>query len=108
MATLTVTPITRAGVVVTTLTAAAVGGDVYPNASSPYLEFLNSSGADITVYAAVYVDGQTIVQGRAWVIAAGARVRILPNGSSYTHPSTGMVSLTYSGVTTFSVGVFSH
>jgi hypothetical protein len=108
MATLTVTPITRAGVTVTTLTAAAAGGDVYDNSASPYLEFLNSSGAPITVYAAMYVDGQTIVQGRSWSIGAGARVRILPNGSSYTNPNDGRCSLTYSGVTTFFVGVFTH
>ena len=106
MATLTPVNITRAGVTVTTLTAAAVGGDVYSNANSPYLEFLNSSVGEITVYAAIYADGQTIVQGRSWAIPAGARVRIAANGSAYTHPTTGMVSLTYSGVTTFFVGVF--
>lgn len=106
MATLTPVQITRAGVAVTTLTAAAAGGDVYDNSSSPYLEFLNSSGGAITVYAAMYVDGQTIVQGRSWSVGAGVRLRIAPNGSSYTNPADGRVSLTYSGVTTFFVGVF--
>jgi hypothetical protein len=106
MATLTPVNITRAGVTVTTLTAAAAGGDVYDNSNNPYMEFLNSSGGSITVYAAIFADGQTIVQGRSWAIAAGARVRIAPNGASYTNPANGQVSLTYSGVTTFFVGVF--
>lgn len=108
MATLTVTPITRAGVAVTTLTAAAAGGDVYDNSASPYMEFLNSSGGAITVYAAAYYEGQTVVQGRSWSVGAGVRLRITPNGSNYTNPADGKCSLTYSGVTTFFVGVFTH
>lgn len=106
MALLTVVPIVRAGTVIT-LTAAAAGGDTYDNTLAPRLEINNGSGSPITVYAAIYADGQTIVQGRNWVIAAGTRVRIAPMPGNYTNPSNQQVSLTYSGVTTLTVGVFS-
>ena len=106
MAVLTVTPITRAGTTIT-LVAASAGGDTYDNSTAPRLEVNNGSGSPITVYAAIYADGQTIVQGRAWVIAAGARVRIAAMPGNYTNPADGKVSLTYSGVTTLTVGVYS-
>lgn len=106
MALLTVTPITRQGVDVTTLVAASAGGDTYPNASSPYLEINNGSGSPITVYAAIYADGQTVVQGRSWAIPAGKRYRIQPMPTNYNNPADNTVSLTYSAVTTVTVGVF--
>lgn len=105
MALLTATQITRAGVT-KTLVAANAGGDTYDNSLSPYVELNNGSGASITVYAAVYVDGQTIIQGRAWVIGAGLRVAIAPMTASYSNPADGKVSLTYTGVTTLTVGIF--
>jgi hypothetical protein len=106
MALLTPIAVTRAGVDITTLNAASAGGDTYNNATSPDLEVLNGSGAPITVYAAVYVDGQTIAQGRAWAIPAGKRYRIQAMPGNYTNPADGLVYLTYSAVTSLSVGVF--
>ena len=106
MALLTPTPITRAGVNVTTLIAAAAGGDTYAASASPYLEFLNSSAGAITVNAAIYADGQTIATGRTWSIPAGQRIRIQPMTGAYTNPSDGLCYLTYSAVTTFFVGIF--
>lgn len=105
MATLTVTPVTSAGVVAT-LVAASAGGDVYDNSNSPYIEINNASGGSITLYAAIYADGQTIVQGRSWSVGAGVRLKIAPRGSTYNDPSTNRVSLTYSAVTSVTVGVF--
>lgn len=104
MALLTPVQITRAGTTIT-LVAAAAGGDTYDNANAPTLEINNASGSPITVYAAIYADGQTIIQGRAWAIAAGARVRIAAMTGQYSNPANGQVSLTYSGVTTLTVGV---
>jgi hypothetical protein len=105
MALLTPVQITRAGVV-STLAACSGGGDTYLNTNKPELEFNNGSGADITVYAAIYADGQTIVQGRSWVIAAGTRKRIAPMTSPYENPADRKCSLTYSGVTSLSLGLF--
>ncbi len=105
MATLVPTQVTRAGVT-ETLSSAAVGGDVYDNSNSPELVILNGSGAPITLYAAVYADGQTIVQGRSWTIGAGLRVRIAPMTAVYNNPSNGFVSLTYSAVTTVTIGLY--
>lgn len=104
MALLTPQQVTRAGTTIT-LVAASAGGDTYDNASAPILEVNNASGATITIYAAIYVDGQTIIQGRAWPIVSGARVRIAAMTGQYSNPADGKVSLTYTGVTTLSVGV---
>lgn len=104
MALLTPQQVTRAGTVIT-LTAAAAGGDTYDNTNAPQLEVNNGSGAPIDVWAAIYADGQAIVQGRKWTIAAGARERIAAMPGQYTNPADGKVSLTYSGVTTLTVGV---
>jgi hypothetical protein len=58
------------------------------------------------MYAALYVDGQTIVQGRSWTVGAGVGLKIAPMSSSYNNPANGRVSLTYSDVTTVTIGVF--
>lgn len=107
MATLTPVQITSTGVAVTTLpNSAAGGGDVYDNTLSPYIEINNGSGVSITLYAAIYADGQTIVQGRAWTVGAGVRMRIAPRNSSYVNPANNQVSLTYSAVTTVTIGLY--
>ena len=105
MATLVPLQATRAGVS-RALVAASVAGDTYDNTSSPYVEINNGSGASITVYAAIYVDGQTIIQGRSWAVGAGVGLKIAPMGSNYNDPATGRVSLTYSAITTVTIGVF--
>ena len=98
--------VTRGGVDITTLTPASGGGDTYNNGTAPDLEILNGSGTPTTVYAALYVDEQIIVQGRSWVIPAGKRYRILALPGNYSNPADGTVSLTYSSATSLSIGVY--
>lgn len=105
MATLTPTQITRTGIA-DTLTAAAAGGDVFTNTSREWLEINNGGGSSITLYAAFVADGTTIVQGKSWTIANGTRQKIGPFPTSPYNDSSNRVSLTYSGVTTVTVGVF--
>lgn len=107
MATLTPAQVVRtSNGTLDTLTAAAVGGDVYANTGREWIEILNGSGSSITLYAALVVDSETIVQGKDWVIGAGERRKIAPLPTSYYNDSNGRVSLTYSAVTSVTIGIF--
>jgi hypothetical protein len=108
MANLTSVAIPRAGVAVTTLpNSASASGDTYDNTGTQMPEFANSTGASITVYAAGYLDGQTVAQFRSWTIPANGRFRIgiLP-GTPYNDPATGRVNFTYSTHTGLTVGLY--
>lgn len=106
MANLSVQQLTRAGIA-GALAAAAGGGDTYDNTGEEWIEVDNGSGGAITLYAAMYVDGQTVVQGMSVSIPAGERRLIKPLPMNpYTNPANGRVSLTYSGVTSLTIGIF--
>lgn len=108
MAVLTVTPISRSGAV-DTLVAAAGGGDEFVNSGNQFVDINNASGGAITVNAVVVptVDGQT-VPVKSISVPAGARRKFGPFPIGlYNNATTGRVSLTYSGVTSLTVGVFS-
>ncbi len=108
MATLTVNALSRT---VFNLTdndaAAAAGGDQFANTGKEAVYFLNSSVGDITVTFVIQatVDGAAVTNPTQ-VVPAGEAVLVGPFPPAiYTNSSTGRMSMTYSGVTTFFVAV---
>lgn len=107
MATLSVQDPTRSGIALT-FNAAAGGGDAFANDGQTYVIIRNDSVAPITVTFTIVqtVEGSTPA-GRAYVVAAGATFIIPPfPAAQYTNPATGLVNITYSGVTTLFVALF--
>lgn len=110
MAELTVTRITPTGTA-GTLTAAASGGDTYLNGPTTYCEVDNGGGGAITVTAA---RSRTVVRKINFneiaisdiALSVGAGARQLFKAPLGSHSAGGTVSLTYSGVTTVTVGAF--
>lgn len=103
-ATLSGTPITYA--------AAAAGGDTFapPGGTSTHLRVKNGGGSAITATLAFpgttsYGVAKPAKQSAS--IAAGAEVAIGPIPAEAVDTSTGLVSVTYSGVTTVTVAVVS-
>jgi hypothetical protein len=110
MALLTIQTITRSGTGLTpALVAAAGGGDTFVNTGAQFVEINNASGAPITVTFAIpfSVEGQTI-PGKAVAIPAGQRRFIGPWPVSYYNDAStpSVLTMTYSGVTSLTVGVF--
>jgi hypothetical protein len=108
MATLTVTPISRAGIP-GTLVAAAGGGDDFLTTGKEYLEIVNGGGSPITVSAIPVptVDGLT-VPNKTITVTNGQRRLFGPFPTGlYANTTTGRVAITYSGVTSVTVGAFS-
>jgi hypothetical protein len=105
MATLTATPITRAGVL-DAPASAAVGGDALTNTGSEFLKYTNGSVSSITITIAFgpggVIDGQTATN-RTVTVAAGATQFIGPFPPNEYNDVNGRVVLTYSGVTSLTV-----
>lgn len=107
MATLTSQQISLAPAA-STLAAASVGGDKVAPGDTTFLEVLNSSGSSITVTIdsvtpSNYGDDTNVVV----TVAAGARKKIGPlRASRFAGAVDGLVSVTYSDVTTVTVGAF--
>ena len=91
----------------TLLAAAAGGGDDCEAGAGVYLICKNLSGSPITVTLAVpeLVDGDLVITSRAISVAATTGFSIIPITQRYRNPTTGRCSITYSGVTTFTVAV---
>lgn len=107
MALLSVTQIARNSAVVVTLTAAAGGGDSFPNTGAEFVEILNGSGASITVSATQVAVVDSGTPGtKAVVVTAGSRVMFGPFPPSIYNDTLGRVNLTYSGVTSLSLNPF--
>lgn len=100
--------IARAGVV-PAYAAAAGGGDTFTPDRFTFVHAKNGSGGSITV---TIVTPRTDALGNpiadnAVAIGAGAEKMIGPFPSEfYGDPTTGLASLTYSGVTSLTVGAF--
>lgn len=89
----TVTPVTAAG-----------GGDTMVGGSARFLYVNNGGGSPITVTLVTpeTVEGSLAVADRAITVTNGT-FRIIPVPSRYNNPSTGVASITYSGVTSVTV-----
>lgn len=107
MATLTTQVINRAGVVVTPV-AAAGGGDAMACGSGMMLEVVNGGGSPITVTLAI-PSGASGYPNAAYTSTAvsvtnGTTKWIGPVAAPlYQDPTTGLCTVTYSGVTTVTV-----
>lgn len=104
MATLAVNSVVPAGTAVA-LAAAAGGGDTFPGTGRETLIVTNGSGASINVTLATFktVNGLA-VPSRVVAVAAGATKHIAV-GPEHVDPADGNVDVTYSDVTTVTVGV---
>jgi hypothetical protein len=107
MATLTTQVVTRAGTVITPVTAAG-GGDAMACGAKNYLRVVNGGGSPITVTIAI----PSGVSGYANVAYTSTAVSVV-NGTTkdigpieapiYMDPTTGLATITYSGVTSVTV-----
>jgi hypothetical protein len=106
MATLTKQVVTTAGLA-DSLASAAGGGDQFTNTGNEWLEVLNGGGAsiDVTIATPATANGEPIAD-RVVAVAAGARKKIGPFNPSIFNDSSGYVQVTYSAVTSVTVGVF--
>ena len=90
--------------------AATGGGDTCAPGDKTFLVVKNGGGAPITVTLAAFPDtapwGAAIPDPTVSVPAAGERWIGPLRGSSYANASTGLVGISYSGVTSVTVGVF--
>lgn len=104
MATLTTQNISTTGLV-PTYAAAAGGGDAMVADSTSFLHVKNGSGGSITVtlVTPATVDTNLAVGDRAVVVTAGTDQMIAVPDSLYRDPTTGLASITYSGVTSLTV-----
>jgi hypothetical protein len=107
MATLTPTAITPTGVVEAALVAAAGGGDQFSNDGRTYFKVTNGGGAPITV---TVVSQRACDQGTIHSIAnsvTNATTEVMgPFDPARFNDASGFVQVTYSAVTTVTVGVF--
>ena len=106
MATLTVQEISRSGIT-PSYGAAAGGGDQFPNDGRTYLHIKNGGGSSITLTVATQmtVDGKAVADDAITVTNAQERV-VGPFPPGIYNDANGMVQLTYSGVTSVTVGAF--
>lgn len=88
--------------------AAAGGGDTMAGGSGRFLYVANGGGSPITVTLVTpeQVEGALAVADRT-VSVTNATFRHIPVPSRYNDPSTGLASITYSGVTTVTVAACS-
>jgi hypothetical protein len=107
MALLTVNQVSLTGVAVAP-GAAAVGGDTFANNGKTVLEVTNASGSDKTVTIDSLVNcNQGSDHDIAVTVATGTTKRIGPFDPSRFNNSSGLVSVTYSGVTSVTVAAVS-
>jgi uncharacterized protein (DUF697 family) len=108
MATLSVNAITSAGVVEAALVAAAVGGDQVQNNGRTFLKITNGSGGAITVTVASQVTcSQGSTHNATNAVAAGATDLMGPFDTTRFNDANGYIQITYSGVTSLTIGAFS-
>ena len=101
--------ISKAGSTITFAAATSGPGDTFvPNARG-ILIVKNGSGASIT--ATVVVPGSdergVLIPDVSWVIAAGAEAMMGPFPQAVADPVTGLITITYTAVTTVTVAYVS-
>lgn len=107
MATLTTQTVTRAGSVITPVTAAG-GGDAMACGSGMMLEVVNGGGSPITVTlnvpAARTYEPNVAITSPAVSVTNGTTKWFGPiDAQTFTDPTTGLCTITYSGVTSVTV-----
>lgn len=107
MATLTTQVINRGGTVVTPV-AAAGGGDAMSCGAGMMLRVVNGGGAPITVTLAVPAartyEANVSITSPAISVTNGTTKEIGPiDAQTFMDPTTGLCTITYSGVTTVTV-----
>jgi hypothetical protein len=110
MATLTTQNITRAGLN-ESFTAAAGGGDAMEVGSGMFLYIKNGGGSPITVTLTVpsgrtYEPNVAITSPAISVTNAQNRMVGPIDAGTFADPTTGLCTITYSGVTSVTVGAF--
>lgn len=108
MATLTTQAINRAGVA-ETLVAAAGGGDACEAGTGMALKVNNGGGAPITVTVAIPagVSGiPNLAYGNQTVTVTNGTSKWIKIGPEARDPVTGLATITYSAVTSVTVGAF--
>lgn len=107
MATLTTQNITTAGITPSYVAAAGGGDKVVPGAGT-FVHVKNASGGSITVTLVTpsTVDSTLAVGDRAIAVGAGAEAQIAVPDTLYRDPADGLASITYSGVTSLTIGCF--
>jgi len=107
VAVLTVTPIVATGVT-PTLAAASAGGDQVPTGNKTFLMVTNGSASAVTVTAVTTqsVSGLAVADA-AVSVAAGTSKFIGPFPASLFANASNNVDITYSAVTSVTVGAFS-
>lgn len=108
MATLTTQNVTRLGIA-ESLTAAAGGGDACETGQDMALKVVNGGGSSINVTLAIPASASAIPN-----VPYTSAVVAVPNGShrwikvgpEMRDPTTGLCTITYSGVTSVTVGAF--
>lgn len=107
MATLTTQNIGNAGIT-PAYVAAAAGGDKVVPGEGTYIHVKNGGGSSINVTLATpaTVDGSLAVGDRVVAVAAGAEAKIAVPDTLYRDPADGLAAITYSAVTTVTIGCF--
>src|SRR5215831_5188106 len=90
------------------LVAAAGGGDAFAPGADTFIRVNNAGGAPITVTFATpgSISGNAIADGGGSVTNAQSRLFGPFPADQYADPTTGLVTTTYSAVTSVTVGVF--
>lgn len=103
MAELTVQNIAITGLEAT-FAAAAGGGDTFKNDGRTFFEVNNASGGDITLtFTTPGTVGGVAIADPTVVVTAGERRHVGPFDPSIFNNSSGLVAVSYSGVTTLTV-----
>jgi hypothetical protein len=103
MATLTPTPVLRAGIAKNSV-AASAGGDTLTNTGKEWIEVDNASGGALTVTISATIDGTLVALQAVSVPATTGHRKI---GPFPPHLYGTAVAITYSGVTSLTIGAYS-
>jgi hypothetical protein len=108
MALLATQSVTNTNGVVFTLAAAAGGGDTFTPSNNQMLAVTNGGGSPITVTVATpqQVRGLDIVQISVSVTNGTTKLIRISPADFVADPTTGLGNITYSAVTSVTVGVF--
>lgn len=107
MATLAIQTMSRSGLA-KSLAGAAGGGDEFVNTGSEFIWIENGSGSPITLTIATpqIIDGNLQVAERTVVLSATTEYLIGPFPTGPYNDANRKIQLTYTGVTTLTIGIF--